>query len=78
MSQAIITTLTVVGVGLIGGSFSRALKAAGAVERVIGVDQDAENLALALRLGVIDEAPRHWRKGSVRPRWCLWPCRWAR
>jgi prephenate dehydrogenase len=55
MSQAIITTLTVVGVGLIGGSFSRALKAAGAVERVIGVDQDADNLALALRLGVIDE-----------------------
>ncbi|MGE3550174.1 MAG: prephenate dehydrogenase [Geobacter sp.] len=56
MSQAIITTLTVVGVGLIGGSFSRALKAAGVVQRVIGVDQDADNLALALRLGVIDEA----------------------
>lgn len=56
MTQPIIQTLTVVGVGLIGGSFSRALKAAGAVERVIGVDLDADNLALALQLGVIDEA----------------------
>jgi prephenate dehydrogenase len=56
MSQPIINTLTVVGVGLIGGSFSRALKAAGAVQRVIGVDLNADNLALALKLGVIDEA----------------------
>lgn len=56
MSQPIVTTLTVIGVGLIGGSFSRALKAGGAVQRVIGVDHDADNLALALRLGVIDEA----------------------
>lgn len=55
MNQPIITTLTVIGVGLIGGSFSLALKAAGAVGRVIGVDQDADNLALALQLGVIDE-----------------------
>jgi len=55
MSQPIINTLTVVGVGLIGGSFSRALKAAGVVQRVIGVDLDADNLALALRLGVVDE-----------------------
>ena len=56
MSQPIITTLTVIGVGLIGGSFSCALKAAGAVQRVIGIDHDPDNLALALRLGVIDEA----------------------
>lgn len=55
MNQPIITTLTVIGVGLIGGSFSLALKAAGAVGRVIGVDQDADNLALALQRGVIDE-----------------------
>ncbi len=56
MTKPIIQTLTVVGVGLIGGSFSCALKAAGVVERVVGVDLDADNLALALRLGVVDEA----------------------
>jgi prephenate dehydrogenase len=50
-----IKRLAVIGVGLIGGSFSRALKAAGAVQRVIGFDLDSENLAEALQLGVIDE-----------------------
>ena len=50
-----IKTLAVIGVGLIGGSFSRALKAAGAVQRVIGFDLDPENLTEALQLGVVDE-----------------------
>ncbi|MDD2501164.1 MAG: prephenate dehydrogenase/arogenate dehydrogenase family protein [Geobacter sp.] len=50
-----IKTLAVIGVGLIGGSFSRALKAAGVVERVVGFDLDPENLTEALQLGVIDE-----------------------
>ncbi|SJZ96518.1 prephenate dehydrogenase [Trichlorobacter thiogenes] len=50
-----IKTLAVIGVGLIGGSFSRALKAAGAVQRVIGFDLDSENLTEALQLGVVDE-----------------------
>lgn len=50
-----IKTLAVIGVGLIGGSFSRALKAAGVVERVIGFDLDTANLAEALQLGVVDE-----------------------
>jgi len=56
MIQPVINILTVIGVGLIGGSFARALKAAGVVERVIGYDQDPENLDEAVRLGVIDEA----------------------
>lgn len=51
-----IKTLAVIGVGLIGGSFCRALKAAAVVERVLGFDLDAANLTEALRLGVIDEA----------------------
>lgn len=54
MTLPLIKTLTVIGIGLIGGSFSRALKAVGAVERVIGVDLDAANAALALQLGVVD------------------------
>ena len=56
MIQPVITTLAVIGVGLIGGSFCRALKTAGVVQRVIGYDQNPVNLADALRLGVIDEA----------------------
>lgn len=56
MNKPLINTLAVIGVGLIGGSFSRALKLAGAVKRVIGFDLDAGNLAEALELGVIDEA----------------------
>lgn len=50
-----IKTLVVIGAGLIGGSFALALKAAGAVERVVGIDSDPENLCDALRLGVVDE-----------------------
>lgn len=56
MTHPLIKTLAVIGVGLIGGSFSRALKAAGAVEHVVGIDCCPANLKLALQLGVIDEA----------------------
>lgn len=49
-----IPCLAVVGVGLIGGSLALALKAAGVVGEIVGIDLDAENLALAKRLGVID------------------------
>ncbi|ACD95865.1 prephenate dehydrogenase [Trichlorobacter lovleyi] len=55
MSQPVINTFAVIGVGLIGGSFSRALKQAGVVKRVIGFDLDSANLAEALQLGVVDE-----------------------
>lgn len=55
MTQPVINTLAVIGVGLIGGSFSRALKQAGVVKRVIGFDLDSANLTEALQLGVVDE-----------------------
>ncbi|HET9044553.1 MAG TPA: prephenate dehydrogenase/arogenate dehydrogenase family protein [Burkholderiales bacterium] len=51
-----IDTLAVIGVGLIGGSFALALKAAGAVGRVIGVGRDPANIRRALELGAIDTA----------------------
>lgn len=51
-----VDTVLLVGAGLIGGSFALALKAAGAVRRVIGIDRDAGNLDRALALEVIDEA----------------------
>ncbi|OGA47015.1 MAG: prephenate dehydrogenase [Betaproteobacteria bacterium RIFCSPLOWO2_12_FULL_62_13] len=48
--------LVVIGVGLIGGSFALALKKARAVKQVTGVGRTRRNLAVARRLGIIDEA----------------------
>jgi len=50
--------LLVVGVGLIGGSFALALRAAGQVSEVIGVGRRPESLQAAVELGVIDRAGR--------------------
>lgn len=50
------TKVVIVGVGLIGGSFALGLKAAGAVERVVGLGRSAQALARARELGIIDEA----------------------
>jgi prephenate dehydrogenase len=50
--------LVIIGVGLIGGSFSMALKKARVVRRVVGVGRTKKNLDTALRRGVIDEASR--------------------
>ena len=46
--------ITVVGVGLIGGSFALALKQARAVEHVMGVGRSPTVLARAAELGIID------------------------
>ena len=49
-----IERLAIIGVGLIGGSLARALRAAGMVGEVIGCGRSAENLELAFDLGIID------------------------
>ena len=49
-------SVTIIGVGLIGGSFSLALKDRGLVRNVIGVGRTASSLEKALELGLIDEA----------------------
>ena len=49
-----IRRLAVIGVGLIGGSLARALRAAGAVTEVIGCGRSSANLERAVALGVID------------------------
>ena len=46
--------LAVIGVGLIGGSLARALRAAGMVDEVVGCGRGRANLQRALELGVID------------------------
>jgi prephenate dehydrogenase len=50
----LIGRLAVIGVGLIGGSLARALRAAGLVDEVVGCGRGRENLELAVALGVID------------------------
>ncbi|MGE5519811.1 MAG: prephenate dehydrogenase [Candidatus Dadabacteria bacterium] len=47
--------VTVVGTGLIGGSFAIALKDYGIAEKVIGVDSNSHHIQRALELGLIDE-----------------------
>ena len=46
---------TVIGLGLIGGSFALALKEAGLCERVTGVDSSEEHCRKALELGLVEK-----------------------
>jgi prephenate dehydrogenase len=50
----LINRLTIIGVGLIGGSLARALRSKGAVGEVVGVGRGTANLKKAVELGVID------------------------
>ena len=49
-----INKLTVIGVGLIGGSLACALRKAGMVGEIVGAGRGRENLEQAVALGVID------------------------
>jgi prephenate dehydrogenase len=49
-------TITIVGVGLISGSFALALKDKKLVKKVIGVSRTQASIDKALALGIIDEA----------------------
>ena len=49
-----INRLCIIGVGLIGGSFAMAVRAAGLVKEVVGVGRSEANLQQAVKLGVID------------------------
>lgn len=48
--------VTVIGVGLIGGSAALALKDSGFASKIIGVDNNQENIRKALDLKIIDES----------------------
>ena len=52
----ILDKLAIVGTGLIGGSFSLALKQAGAVREVLGIGRNPARLTVARELGLIDRA----------------------
>lgn len=49
-----IKRLAIIGVGLIGGSLARALRAGGAVNEVVGCGRDEAHLERARALGVVD------------------------
>lgn len=51
-----IERLAIIGVGLIGGSLARALRAKNSVGEIVGYGRTLENLSEAVRLGVIDGA----------------------
>jgi prephenate dehydrogenase len=53
----IVRHLAVIGLGLIGSSFARALRAAGQVGQVSGYDPDPAQRDAALGLGIVDAAP---------------------
>ena len=50
-----IEKLSILGVGMIGGSLARALKRADVCKTVVGFGRNADNLRKAIDLGVIDE-----------------------
>ncbi|QDX81299.1 prephenate dehydrogenase [Denitratisoma sp. DHT3] len=53
----------VAGVGLIGGSFALALKAAGVVDEVVGLGRRRETLEAAQALGILDRIAEDWSDG---------------
>jgi prephenate dehydrogenase len=58
-----IKQLTIIGVGLIGGSLARALKERDMVGEVVGVNRTRNSLDTALKLGVIDRATTSVEEG---------------
>jgi prephenate dehydrogenase len=58
-----IKQLSIIGVGLIGGSLALALKQAGYCERVVGIGRNAARLQAAERAGVIDSGTTDYAAG---------------
>jgi prephenate dehydrogenase len=61
-----IDTLAIVGVGLIGGSFSLALKRQAAVRHVVGIGRSRANLERAHGLGIIDRIAQQAPEGVAQ------------
>ncbi len=53
----------VIGVGLIGSSLARAMREAGLVDEIVGVDRDPDVIARAQKLSVIDRGETDLAKG---------------
>ena len=55
--------MTIIGVGLIGGSLARAARERGLVSRFVGAGRSMGNLEKAIELGVVDEIETDHAKG---------------
>lgn len=51
-----INKLTIIGIGLIGGSLARALREADYVDEIVGFGRSLNNMKLAVDMGVVDRA----------------------
>ncbi len=60
-----VDTILVIGLGLIGGSFAAAVKAAGACRRVIGFDLRSESIEEAMSANIIDSGCASLVEGVV-------------
>jgi len=58
-------TVSIIGVGLIGGSISLALKEKGLVNKIIGYGRNEERLKLALKRGIVDEITTSLQEASL-------------
>lgn len=56
---------TVIGVGLIGGSLSGAMKSRGIASAVVGVGRSKDNLETAVKMGLIDRYSTDPKKGVI-------------
>jgi len=67
MTKPLWDRVTVVGCGLIGGSFALAMRRAGACRRLAGWDASPHVLEDALARGVVDETDASFAGGEVSP-----------
>jgi prephenate dehydrogenase len=58
-----IKQLSIVGVGLIGGSLAQALKKAAYCKKIVGVGRNAERLSAACKAGIIDRGETDFKAG---------------
>lgn len=61
-------TVTIVGVGLIGGSIGKSLREQGIADEVVGVGRDHSRLALAQSLGAVDSFTTRFEEAIPRSR----------
>jgi prephenate dehydrogenase len=65
MSEALVDTIAIIGVGLIGGSIGMAAKARGLAKRVIGIGRSVEKLNRAQQLAAVDIFTTDLRAGVL-------------
>ena len=64
--------ISIIGLGLIGGSFAKDLRKAGLASALLGVESSPEHAARALQLGLVD------RVVALETASQMWSARWER